>query len=195
MKSQRTNLLFIEQVGASNVQLDYTYWRGKGAAIFSVIVPISEILSSVATLPPPDAAIFRPAAVNREWLKMPKLIKSWSPRSKTLFVLGKVDQAGANRILRAGAEGILLASEDEAEILLAIQDILSGSLYLSSDIFKNSCLPLLEDLPKTVKFTHRKGEICAEQEPPPGTKAKRSSQVKSFRRIAPSLRLIESVGA
>jgi hypothetical protein len=192
MKPKRTNVLFIEQVGTSNVQLDYAFWRGGDAAFFSDTIPLANVVAAILNLPQPDVAVCRPSVLDRQWLRLPERIKSWSAGTKALFVCQQMDEPLANKVLRCGFDGIMLGSDDEYEVSSAIDDVLSGMLYLSDEIFETSCSPSGGELSKSIGFIHRKKESCNGRQSAPGYKV-RSRQAKSFRPVAAVRRSLETV--
>lgn len=96
----------------------------------------------------PDVMVADMSEANRTWIKLIKQIKALMPEMKMVAVCGRGDPATANRLLRAGSDGYVLAEEPADEITDAIDDVLAGGIYVSEKVLAVSGRRPRPSLPK-----------------------------------------------
>jgi DNA-binding NarL/FixJ family response regulator len=96
----------------------------------------TEALKSIIKLKP-DLAVVDLGLPGKSGLELIKEIRALKLPVK-LLVVSMFDEAiYAQRVLRAGGDGYVMKQEDPEVIVLAIQDVLAGHIYVSEDVFDN----------------------------------------------------------
>ena len=79
----------------------------------------------------PDAALIDYQIPKLFSLELVRQIRESGSRTRVILLSSRGDRKMAVECLRAGANGLLLKSADEAELFTAITRVLSGSIYVS----------------------------------------------------------------
>lgn len=97
----------------------------------------AKAMTGIARLKP-DLVLVDISLPGKSGLELIKEIRK-TDRVVKLLVLSMHDEAlYADRVLRAGGDGYIMKQEDSEEIVNAIQDVLSGRIYVSEEVLANS---------------------------------------------------------
>ena len=86
----------------------------------------------------PDIVLMEMPTASRQWIGLIEQVKSANDQIKVLAVCGENDADGANRVLRAGADGCVSGQESADEIMDAIDDVAAGALYVGENLLADS---------------------------------------------------------
>jgi DNA-binding NarL/FixJ family response regulator len=93
----------------------------------------AEALKAVPRLKP-DLALIDLQLPDQSGLEVIKKLRAAGSKVKLLVVSMHDEAVYANRVLRLGADGYIMKSEDASEIIEAVRDVVNGHLYLSEAI-------------------------------------------------------------
>jgi DNA-binding NarL/FixJ family response regulator len=95
-----------------------------------------EAVAAVARLKP-DVALADISSVQRSGVDLVTTLRAARPTMKLLVRSTASHAEYATEILKAGADGYLLATETPEEITLALTDVLNGHLYVSPGVLES----------------------------------------------------------
>jgi DNA-binding NarL/FixJ family response regulator len=124
--------------------------KERDLTICGVADTAAKALSAIKRLKP-DLALVDITLPGKSGLELIKEIRKTDSSTK-LLVLSMHDEAlYAHRVLQAGGDGYIMKQEDPEEIVHAIQDVLSGHIYVSDEVFSNASKTARSEPSKTVK--------------------------------------------
>jgi DNA-binding NarL/FixJ family response regulator len=141
----RTKVLFIHGPGPLTGNFG-ALAQGEGKSTFlSRVVNSPSILGLITRLQPELILVDSPNSGS--WVRTVLKVKAAVPHVRVLAVCGDDSLQHANKILRAGADGLILASESADEIIQAMRDVLAGRFYLSEEVLAARFLPIRNSKP------------------------------------------------
>jgi DNA-binding NarL/FixJ family response regulator len=113
---------------------------GNGLAVCGEAGSAEEALEKIAHLKP-DVVVVDLTLPGKSGLELVKELRAKNREIKLLVVSMHDEALYAERVLRAGGDGYIMKQEDPEEILNAVQDILSGHIYVSERVLADHGKP------------------------------------------------------
>jgi DNA-binding NarL/FixJ family response regulator len=106
---------------------------GNGLAVCGEAGSAEEALDKIEHLKP-DVVVVDLTLPGKSGLELVKELRAKIPEIKLLVVSMHDEALYAERVLRAGGDGYIMKQEDPEEIVDAVQDILTGHIYVSERV-------------------------------------------------------------